>query len=167
MPQSPERPGPGFRAPKPALELPLLARIVLFFTPRRRKVLGLAGLVATWLLLGLFPDAGPWHPAVLAREAAGAAVTVFAVVLVVAELRRPLALPQEQMLPRARERYAKEDSWVSPRHPEQVLDAVVDAFGPAVLAEDGSLDRAALAAVVFGDAGLRSLQPGHPAHRNV
>ena len=80
-------------------------------------------------MLGLFPDAGPWHPLVLAREAAGAAVTVFAVVLVVAERRRPLALPQEQMLPRARERYAKEDSWVSPRHPEQVLDAVVRAFG--------------------------------------
>lgn len=49
--------------------------------------------------------------------------------LVAAELRRPLALPQEQMLRRARERYAKEESWLSPRHPEQVLDAVVRAFG--------------------------------------
>ena len=37
------------------------------------------------------------------------------------------------------------------------LAAVVDAFGPAVLAEDGSLDRAALAAVVFGDAERREV----------
>ena len=127
MSQPQKRPRP--RPAKPVRDLPLLSRLVLFFTPCRRKILGFAGLAATWLMLGLFPDAGPWHPLVLAREAAGAAVTVFAVVLVVAERRRPLALPQEQMLPRARERYAKEDSWVSPRHPEQVLDAVVRAFG--------------------------------------
>lgn len=120
---------PRTRPAKPVRYLPLLSRVVLFFTPFRRKVLGFAGLAATWLVLGLFPDAGPWHPAVLAREAAGAAAAVFAVVLVAAELRRPLALPQEQMLRRARERYAKEESWLSPRHPEQVLDAVVRAFG--------------------------------------
>ncbi len=130
MSQSQKRPVPRTRAAKPVRDPPLLSRLVSFFTPCRRKILGFAGLAATWLLLGLFPDAGPWHPLVLAREAAGAAVTVFAVVLVVAERRRPLALPQEQMLPRARERYAKEDRWVSPpRHPEQVLDAVVRAFG--------------------------------------
>ena len=35
------------------------------------------------------------------------------------------------------------------------LAAVVDAFGPAVLAADGSLDRPALAAVVFDDPGAR------------
>ena len=35
------------------------------------------------------------------------------------------------------------------------LAAVVDAFGPAVLAADGSLDRPALAAVVFGDPDAR------------
>ena len=84
MSQSQKR--PRTRPAKPVRDLPLLSRLVLFFTPCRRKVLGFAGLVATWLLLGLFPDAGPWHPLVLAREAAGAAVTVFAVVLV--ELNR-------------------------------------------------------------------------------
>lgn len=37
------------------------------------------------------------------------------------------------------------------------LRCVVDAFGPAVLRGDGSLDRAALGAVVFGDARKREL----------
>lgn len=36
------------------------------------------------------------------------------------------------------------------------LAAVVEQFGPAVLAPDGSLDRAALAAVVFADAGRKA-----------
>src|SRR6478672_6614728 len=35
------------------------------------------------------------------------------------------------------------------------LAEVVSAFGPGVLREDGSLDREALAAVVFGDAAAR------------
>ena len=35
------------------------------------------------------------------------------------------------------------------------LAAVVDEFGPGVLADDGSLDRAALAAIVFSDDGAR------------
>ncbi len=35
------------------------------------------------------------------------------------------------------------------------LDAVVEAFGPTVLAADGSLDRPALGRVVFGDAAAR------------
>ena len=35
------------------------------------------------------------------------------------------------------------------------LRAVVDAFGPQVLAADGSLDRAALGAIVFADPGMR------------
>jgi dephospho-CoA kinase len=36
------------------------------------------------------------------------------------------------------------------------LIKVVERFGPAVLADDGSLDRAALGAVVFSDAGARA-----------
>ncbi len=36
------------------------------------------------------------------------------------------------------------------------LAAVVEEFGPGVLADDGSLDRAALAAVVFADGGART-----------
>ncbi|MGH9041735.1 MAG: dephospho-CoA kinase [Acidimicrobiia bacterium] len=36
------------------------------------------------------------------------------------------------------------------------FDAVVDRFGPAVVAVDGSLDRAALARLVFEDAGARA-----------
>ncbi|MBU4214510.1 MAG: dephospho-CoA kinase, long form [Actinobacteria bacterium] len=36
------------------------------------------------------------------------------------------------------------------------LDQVVEAFGPQVLAPDGSLDRQGLAAVVFADAGARA-----------
>jgi len=42
---------------------------------------------------------------------------------------------------------------------EPALAQVVDLFGPGVLADDGSLDRAALAAIVFGDAAaLRRLE---------
>ena len=36
------------------------------------------------------------------------------------------------------------------------LAAVVDAFGPSVLAADGSLDRARVGAIVFGDPGRRA-----------
>lgn len=36
------------------------------------------------------------------------------------------------------------------------LAAVVERFGPGMLADDGSLDRSALASTVFGDEGLRS-----------
>ena len=47
------------------------------------------------------------------------------------------------------------------------LAAVAAAFGDGVLAEDGSLDRPALAAVVFGDAGQRARLDGivHPLVR--
>ncbi|MCQ2000865.1 dephospho-CoA kinase [Arthrobacter zhaoxinii] len=47
------------------------------------------------------------------------------------------------------------------------LAAVVEAFGPAILAADGSLDRAALAAVVFGDEERRKVLNGiiHPLVR--
>ena len=47
------------------------------------------------------------------------------------------------------------------------LAAVVDAFGPGVLAEDGSLDRAALAAIVFADPEARARLDGivHPLVR--
>jgi dephospho-CoA kinase len=47
------------------------------------------------------------------------------------------------------------------------LAAVVDAFGPAVLAADGSLDRLALAGVVFGDPEARRRLDGivHPLVR--
>ncbi|WP_331460648.1 dephospho-CoA kinase [Arthrobacter sp. zg-Y750] len=47
------------------------------------------------------------------------------------------------------------------------LAAVVDAFGPQVLAADGSLDRPALAAVVFGDEKRRAVLNGiiHPLVR--
>ncbi|MWV49822.1 dephospho-CoA kinase [Rathayibacter sp. VKM Ac-2803] len=39
---------------------------------------------------------------------------------------------------------------------EPALQAVVERFGPAMLREDGSLDRAALGAVVFADASARA-----------
>jgi len=44
------------------------------------------------------------------------------------------------------------------------LAAVVEAFGPGVLAPDGSLDRKALAAIVFADEGKRKVLNGlvHP-----
>ncbi|MCQ1946939.1 dephospho-CoA kinase [Arthrobacter sp. zg-Y1116] len=47
------------------------------------------------------------------------------------------------------------------------LAAVVEAFGPQVLAADGSLDRPALAAVVFGDEERRAVLNGivHPLVR--
>ncbi|WP_331460329.1 MULTISPECIES: dephospho-CoA kinase [unclassified Arthrobacter] len=47
------------------------------------------------------------------------------------------------------------------------LAAVVDAFGPGILSADGSLDRPALAAVVFADAGRREVLNGivHPLVR--
>jgi dephospho-CoA kinase len=47
------------------------------------------------------------------------------------------------------------------------LAAVVDAFGEAVLSADGSLDRPALAAVVFGDPAARATLDGivHPLVR--
>jgi dephospho-CoA kinase len=47
------------------------------------------------------------------------------------------------------------------------LAAVVDAFGPGVLAADGTLDRSALAAVVFDDAAARAKLNGivHPLVR--
>jgi len=50
---------------------------------------------------------------------------------------------------------------------EPAHDAILGAFGPAVRAADGSLDRAALAAVVFADADrLRELEAiVHPAVR--
>jgi dephospho-CoA kinase len=49
------------------------------------------------------------------------------------------------------------------------LDAVVDAFGPGVLAPDGSLDRAALGALVFGDPAQRELLNSvvHPEIRRL
>ncbi len=62
MSQSQKRPVPRTRPAKPVRDLPLLSRMVLFFTPCRRKILGFAGLVATWLLLGLVPP-GPGQPA--------------------------------------------------------------------------------------------------------
>jgi dephospho-CoA kinase len=47
------------------------------------------------------------------------------------------------------------------------LEAVVGEFGPGVLAADGSLDRAALAAIVFGDPAARARLDGivHPLVR--
>ncbi|MFJ7749492.1 dephospho-CoA kinase [Arthrobacter sp. NPDC097144] len=47
------------------------------------------------------------------------------------------------------------------------LAAVVDAFGPGILAPDGSLDRPALAAVIFGDEDRRKVLNGiiHPLVR--
>jgi dephospho-CoA kinase len=50
---------------------------------------------------------------------------------------------------------------------QPTLAAILDAFGPTVRRPDGSLDRAALAAIVFGDAGaLRRLEAiVHPAVR--
>ena len=47
------------------------------------------------------------------------------------------------------------------------LAAVVEAFGPRILADDGSLDRPALAAVVFGDEERRAVLNGiiHPLVR--
>ncbi len=47
------------------------------------------------------------------------------------------------------------------------LAAVVEAFGPGILAADGTLDRPALAAEVFGDAGRREVLNGiiHPLVR--
>jgi dephospho-CoA kinase len=49
------------------------------------------------------------------------------------------------------------------------LDAVVDAFGPEVLAPDGSLDRAALGALVFADPAQRERLNGvlHPEIRRL
>ena len=49
------------------------------------------------------------------------------------------------------------------------LDAVVDEFGRGVLAGDGSLDRAALASIVFGDAAARARLDGivHPIVRRL
>jgi dephospho-CoA kinase len=49
------------------------------------------------------------------------------------------------------------------------LDAVVDAFGAGVLTADGALDRAALGALVFADAGLRERLDGilHPQIRRL
>jgi dephospho-CoA kinase len=49
----------------------------------------------------------------------------------------------------------------------QGLQAIVDAFGPDVLASDGSLDRARLAAEVFGDPAARATLNGivHPLVR--
>jgi dephospho-CoA kinase len=49
------------------------------------------------------------------------------------------------------------------------LDAVVDAFGAGVLTADGALDRAALGAVVFADAGQRERLNGilHPEIRRL
>ncbi|MFI6346844.1 dephospho-CoA kinase [Streptomyces sp. NPDC050560] len=47
------------------------------------------------------------------------------------------------------------------------LAAIVDTFGPGVLAPDGSLDRPALGAIVFGDEGKRAALNGivHPLVR--
>jgi dephospho-CoA kinase len=47
------------------------------------------------------------------------------------------------------------------------LAGIAAAFGPGVIAEDGSLDRAALGAIVFADAGARETLNGitHPAIR--
>ncbi|WP_110589238.1 dephospho-CoA kinase [Microbacterium suaedae] len=49
-----------------------------------------------------------------------------------------------------------------------VFDAIVDAFGTAVVADDGSLDRAALGAIVFADAEHRERLNAivHPAVRD-
>jgi dephospho-CoA kinase len=51
----------------------------------------------------------------------------------------------------------------APRQP--VFDAIVERFGPTVVAADGNLDRAALAATVFGDANALKDLNGivHPA----
>jgi len=48
---------------------------------------------------------------------------------------------------------------------EPALDAIREAFGPGVIAEDGRLDRAALGAIVFGDSAARHRLNGivHPA----
>ncbi len=57
---------------------------------------------------------------------------------------------------------------VEPGQP--ALEAIRHAFGDGVIAADGSLDRAALAGIVFGDEGKRSLLNGivHPSvlHRS-
>ena len=128
MSQSQKRPAPRPRPPKPARDLPLLSRLVLFFTPFRRKVLGFLGTAATWLLLSLVPDDNPWHPALVLREVLWWGAWTFAAVVLANRMRRPLALPQQHMLALARERYNQEETWLSPKHPEQVLDAVVRAF---------------------------------------
>lgn len=49
------------------------------------------------------------------------------------------------------------------------LDAVAEAFGPEVLAADGSLDRPALAAIVFSDASARARLDAivHPVVRRL
>ncbi|MCC3280017.1 hypothetical protein LJ754_12730 [Arthrobacter sp. zg-Y40] len=113
---------------KPVRDLPLLSRLVLFFTPFRRKALGFLGAAATWLLLGLLPEDDPWHPVRVLQSVIWWGTWTFATVVLANRLRRPLALPQQHMLALARERYGQEESWPSPKHPEQVLDAVVRAF---------------------------------------
>jgi dephospho-CoA kinase len=52
---------------------------------------------------------------------------------------------------------------VEPGQP--ALAAIADAFGPRVIADDGSLDRAALGAIIFSDADQRAVLNGitHPA----
>ena len=128
MSQSQPQPPPRTRPAKPLRDLPLLSRLVLFFTPCRRKVVGFLGAAATWLLLGLVPDTGPWHPALILREVVWWGAWIFVTAVLANRLRRPLALPQQHMLALARERYRQEETWASPKHPEQVLDAVVRAF---------------------------------------
>ena len=129
MSQSQERPLPRIRTAKPVRDLPLLSRLVLFFTPCRRRVLGFLGAAAAWVLMSLVPEGNPWHPAAaVLRDVVWWGAWLFATVVLANRLRRPLALPQQHMLALARERYGQEETWLSPKHPEQVLDAVIRAF---------------------------------------
>lgn len=113
-----------------APELPLLSRAVLFLTPLRRRIPVFAAVVLIWVGLGLLADAGGalGMAALIARGALYWFFLWFVLVVVGNRLTRPLLLPRQMMLRRARERYLSEQSWGTLLPPEQVLEAVGQAF---------------------------------------
>lgn len=130
MSQSRGTTGPSPLPSPSARELPLLSRAVLFLTPLRHRIPVIAAAVLAWLLLGVLADAGGGLgvAALVARGALYWFFLWFALAVAGNRRARPLLLPRQMMLRRARERYLSEQSWETLMPPEQVWEAVAQAF---------------------------------------
>ena len=129
MSQSRGTTGPSPLPSPSARELPLLSRAVLFLSPLRHRIPVIAAAVLAWVLLNLATvlDGGLGVAAAIVR---GALYLSFFWYLMVMRNRlpRPQLPPRQMMLHRARARYLSEQSWETLMSPEQVWEAVAQAF---------------------------------------
>lgn len=166
MSQSRGTPGPSPLPSTSARELPLLSRAVLFLTPLRHRIPVLAATVLVFMLLNLTAVLDGTL-GVVAAIVRGALYLLFVwfVMVMRNRLARPLPLPRQLMLRRARARYLSEESWGTLLPPDQVWEAVEQAFqvrGAAATRMGDSILVELDAAYGQADGGENSLQDRWP-----